>query len=118
MIRRPPRSTLFPYTTLFRSEKQYQLFRKSVVHVIMGLGGEDDGDTAKRVAEYEATNGPITDEDIVKGIAAVIRQDALNHKDLQSVYGRRAIGMSVMMMGARTCCNTVYASSPSSNTNT
>src|SRR2546430_4726300 len=23
MIRRPPRSTLFPYTTLFRSERQY-----------------------------------------------------------------------------------------------
>ena len=23
MIRRPPRSTLFPYTTLFRSEKYY-----------------------------------------------------------------------------------------------
>ena len=25
MIRRPPRSTLFPYTTLFRSEKYKQL---------------------------------------------------------------------------------------------
>src|SRR5690348_17991557 len=24
MIRRPPRSTLFPYTTLFRSDKVYQ----------------------------------------------------------------------------------------------
>src|SRR5256885_10077979 len=31
MIRRPPRSTLFPYTTLFRSE------------VRGGLGGEDRG---------------------------------------------------------------------------
>src|SRR2546425_8042011 len=27
MIRRPPRSTLFPYTTLFRSFAQYPLFR-------------------------------------------------------------------------------------------
>src|SRR5687767_15447688 len=27
MIRRPPRSTLFPYTTLFRSQKLDQLFR-------------------------------------------------------------------------------------------
>src|SRR3712207_9381149 len=25
MIRRPPRSTLFPYTTLFRSDKDYRL---------------------------------------------------------------------------------------------
>src|SRR5438067_9905888 len=26
MIRRPPRSTLFPYTTLFRSERHWELF--------------------------------------------------------------------------------------------
>ena len=26
MIRRPPRSTLFPYTTLFRSKSKYSLF--------------------------------------------------------------------------------------------
>src|SRR3712207_9392898 len=28
MIRRPPRSTLFPYTTLFRSERAYAYFAK------------------------------------------------------------------------------------------
>src|SRR2546430_8757086 len=28
MIRRPPRSTLFPYTTLFRSESLYKLYGK------------------------------------------------------------------------------------------
>src|ERR1051326_243664 len=33
MIRRPPRSTLFPYTTLFRS-------RTVPMHAIAGLGGE------------------------------------------------------------------------------
>src|SRR2546427_6068109 len=27
MIRRPPRSTLFPYTTLFRSEKSFQALK-------------------------------------------------------------------------------------------
>src|SRR3712207_9060274 len=27
MIRRPPRSTLFPYTTLFRSGRDYQVLR-------------------------------------------------------------------------------------------
>src|SRR3712207_7445442 len=30
MIRRPPRSTLFPYTTLFRSEAQIRDFKRSV----------------------------------------------------------------------------------------
>src|SRR2546425_1510907 len=33
MIRRPPRSTLFPYTTLFRSLDQYpHIDRKSTIH--------------------------------------------------------------------------------------
>src|SRR3712207_9492345 len=34
MIRRPPRSTLFPYTTLFRSQLKYRLPR------LYGMGGE------------------------------------------------------------------------------
>src|SRR2546422_5319550 len=29
MIRRPPRSTLFPYTTLFRSQRQPHLLKRS-----------------------------------------------------------------------------------------
>jgi len=32
MIRRPPRSTLFPYTTLFRSLARLRLCRRSVAH--------------------------------------------------------------------------------------
>src|SRR5688572_31326164 len=32
MIRRPPRSTLFPYTTLFRSDSGHALFRLLLVH--------------------------------------------------------------------------------------
>src|SRR5260370_19127659 len=31
MIRRPPRSTLFPYTTLFRSDSAYFQFRESSI---------------------------------------------------------------------------------------
>src|SRR2546425_5948699 len=37
MIRRPPRSTLFPYTTLFRSQPLAAL-RESAIHEL-GLGG-------------------------------------------------------------------------------
>src|SRR2546422_2389268 len=36
MIRRPPRSTLFPYTTLFRSQRRGQLFAPRPRH----RGGE------------------------------------------------------------------------------
>src|SRR3712207_7395152 len=46
MIRRPPRSTLFPYTTLFRSEGAEQVVRgpAGVERVLDGLRGEADGD--------------------------------------------------------------------------
>src|SRR5256885_2892440 len=38
MIRRPPRSTLFPYTTLFRS-----LSRSTLLHGVVGRYGEQGG---------------------------------------------------------------------------
>ncbi|MCX6896119.1 MAG: 2-oxoacid:acceptor oxidoreductase family protein, partial [Verrucomicrobia bacterium] len=98
-----------------RSEAEYQLFRKAVIHVIMGLGGENDKDTAKRIADYEAKHGVITDAQLIKAITAVMRQDAFNHKELQSIDGRHSNGMSVMMMGASTGCNTVYGSTPPAN---
>src|SRR3712207_8135134 len=41
MIRRPPRSTLFPYTTLFRSVREH------VALVVAGLGGEADDQLAR-----------------------------------------------------------------------
>src|SRR2546426_8640022 len=34
MIRRPPRSTLFPYTTLFRSDEKYAQFNAQVVQLV------------------------------------------------------------------------------------
>src|SRR2546430_7812440 len=39
MIRRPPRSTLFPYTTLFRSNRPERWFHPS----IHGTAGKTDG---------------------------------------------------------------------------
>src|SRR3712207_8054236 len=43
MIRRPPRSTLFPYTTLFRSalELRAEVARRVVALVVEDLGGVD-----------------------------------------------------------------------------
>src|SRR5256885_3350643 len=37
MIRRPPRSTLFPYTTLFRS---YEVFACEDGHLILAIGND------------------------------------------------------------------------------
>src|SRR3712207_7832445 len=42
MIRRPPRSTLFPYTTLFRSQLRFSPFkRRTPLDVPMIAGGLD-----------------------------------------------------------------------------
>src|SRR5689334_23720130 len=34
MIRRPPRSTLFPYTTLFRSNEIRIVFQEQITHIV------------------------------------------------------------------------------------
>src|SRR3712207_8863907 len=46
MIRRPPRSTLFPYTTLFRSDPVEQLLRQLLrgLHQRAGEGGHRPGE--------------------------------------------------------------------------
>src|SRR3989441_6717573 len=41
MIRRPPRSTLFPYTTLFRSRLLGGITRQDLAQLLEGLGHED-----------------------------------------------------------------------------
>src|SRR2546422_1855054 len=40
MIRRPPRSTLFPYTTLFRSDKINGLLRQNIAGSTLAWGVE------------------------------------------------------------------------------
>src|SRR2546430_11779623 len=42
MIRRPPRSTLFPYTTLFRSQRSFDLERGPLLRVNLLRLGEHD----------------------------------------------------------------------------
>ena len=94
-----------------RNEQEYELLRLAIAHLVMGLGGEDEKDTKKRIAAH----GEITDGDLVHAIATVMLQDAFNHMDLQAIDGRIANGMSVMAMAAHTGCNTVYGSTPSNN---
>src|SRR2546423_8795560 len=47
MIRRPPRSTLFPYTTLFRSLARRQTLAPGVGDGPVGAGGRQDGQTTE-----------------------------------------------------------------------
>src|SRR5260221_8245749 len=55
MIRRPPRSTLFPYTTLFRSqlsrERKRQNLREPPAHRVDQLGRHARGDGSRARSE-------------------------------------------------------------------
>src|SRR3712207_8306605 len=46
MIRRPPRSTLFPYTTLFRSPRHILLVALPLLLVAVGIAGRDMAESA------------------------------------------------------------------------
>lgn len=94
-----------------RNSEEYDLFVRTVAHLLMGLGGEDENDTKARIAAH----GPITDREIIGALSAVLKQEAFNHKHLQPVDGRLANGQAVMAMAAHTGCNTVYGSTPPNN---
>src|SRR2546422_2755964 len=61
MIRRPPRSTLFPYTTLFRSQSSLPLFRPSCPdsrrpHIVPVVHGPARPDRTERARSEEHTS--------------------------------------------------------------
>ncbi len=94
-----------------RAPEAADRFRRAVAHVVMGLGGEDDSDSAHRLEKESMPS----DQELVEAICAVLRQDAFNHRDLRAVDGMLPNGMAVMAMGAHTGCNTVYGSTPPAN---
>src|SRR3712207_8011063 len=62
MIRRPPRSTLFPYTTLFRSEGADRLAGGDHDdHLLGGAGGDVlEGGGGRDHADYAERTGSVT----------------------------------------------------------
>src|SRR3712207_9575494 len=64
MIRRPPRSTLFPYTTLFRSRHVVGLV------VRIGLADAEGGVAPERVGHLDAAVAALPDEALI-GVALV-----------------------------------------------
>src|SRR5258706_12911864 len=80
MIRRPPRSTLFPYTTLFRS-----LFGAGLAHVPRGLVSVHD--RHHDVDEHEA--GPVLPVHL-QSLLAVVRLDHGVAHALEQAPERRA----------------------------
>src|SRR5438034_7416833 len=66
MIRRPPRSTLFPYTTLFRSALDSRFLP---IRLLLGMVYEQLGKLPEAIAEYEEARA-ITDVPAVLGYLA------------------------------------------------
>src|SRR2546421_6008096 len=57
MIRRPPRSTLFPYTTLFRSLTEQYGHTSAVAGVAVSIDGKAGGKTDDRGVYADAYDG-------------------------------------------------------------
>src|SRR5687767_15495318 len=70
MIRRPPRSTLFPYTTLFRSSAVGEDQKKPVLAVLMGREGLPQGRAELNEAGIPAFIFP---ESAARALAALVR---------------------------------------------
>src|SRR3712207_9409065 len=74
MIRRPPRSTLFPYTTLFRSVVRVRLDRKATsISLLVVLGVRRDGQKVLLAVrgmggESEAAWRAILDDLVARGL--------------------------------------------------
>src|SRR3712207_8814576 len=56
MIRRPPRSTLFPYTTLFRSLEQHDVAGRDEAQPEPARGGHASGERASLAGEPAHTH--------------------------------------------------------------
>src|SRR3989454_1774027 len=90
MIRRPPRSTLFPYTTLFRSRPQDVSFANTIAQA------------AARVLENEERRSAIYRRQISAGVTAVLTGcaslDALDRRLRDQVERARRYSLRVALV--------------------
>src|SRR2546422_8746932 len=85
MIRRPPRSTLFPYTTLFRSEGEVAV--EEVTGQEEKDGGEDPGE---RPAAHGSQLAPADDENLGHGRSPSAATRARNASSSEASTGASA----------------------------
>src|SRR3712207_1850486 len=86
MIRRPPRSTLFPYTTLFRSRAREHA--DDLVADLLGVGVEVEQDARgdALVLAHEA------EQDVLRADVVVPQRQRLAQRELEDLLGPRGEG--------------------------
>src|SRR5256885_14981839 len=103
MIRRPPRSTLFPYTTLFRS-----LFARDEFETVTALG-QMEFITPEEVADYVMSElqGRATGKDVVAALdaatagptyrAGILRRNAIGRlRALEERHAHRGVAYEML----------------------
>src|SRR3712207_9114158 len=85
MIRRPPRSTLFPYTTLFRSQDVYRvlarLMQTDLTVMITGESGTGKELVARALHDYgKRRNGPFVPVNMAAIPRDLIESDLFGHE--------------------------------------
>src|SRR5260370_24696988 len=91
MIRRPPRSTLFPYTTLFRSRNMVVLRTFSKIHGLAGLRSGYGLARPDLIAVLEKTRQPFNVNSIAHaGALAALKDEAHQHETKRVVDQGRA----------------------------
>src|SRR2546425_8903639 len=81
MIRRPPRSTLFPYTTLFRSQRQ-QSGNECCGN---GNGAHDDAEVARYKGQRKSRSEEHTSE--LQSLAYLVCRLLLEKKKIPEIQG-------------------------------
>src|ERR1051326_6206035 len=91
MIRRPPRSTLFPYTTLFRSRRRYTKLLQRVARYAQHAGKCFVSDGVKTVRLFVHVDAVERDVGLVS--AATVDESPARHPGLQRQQADDVIGV-------------------------
>src|SRR3989440_11811741 len=82
MIRRPPRSTLFPYTTLFRSTRREDALRLSLVGAVVRGVQEQAAQQHRPEPVFAPVEAPVAEVDHPQTAAIEMTQEALPAADV------------------------------------
>src|SRR5215510_13920668 len=82
MIRRPPRSTLFPYTTLFRSRQPHRC-RPSVVRLRLAAPGRRDRKSTRLNSSHVAISYAVF----------CLKKKKIEFEDLRSLHDHRSVAL-------------------------